>query len=81
MLYKGIDRVESYYQSDVDSDLNKYVYVGGDAYNYIINSNMLTAHFVLSGASFVCGTLLIATGAIIRAIKKNKEQQEISQVA
>lgn len=38
----GIDRVEGYYNNEYSSELSKHVYVGGDAYNYIINSNILT---------------------------------------
>lgn len=72
LLYKGIDKIEGYYMASEYSELNKYVYVGGDAYNYIINSNLLTAFFVLSAAFFIAGTLLIATGSIIKAIKEKQ---------
>ncbi|MES9701277.1 MULTISPECIES: hypothetical protein [Bacillus] len=73
LLYLGFDRLGGYRMSDEFSDLNKYVYVGGDAYNYIINSNVLTGYFVLSGSFFVAGTMLIATGSILRAIKGGQE--------
>ncbi len=46
-LWKGIDKMTNYYNSDY-SVLNKNAYVGGDAYNYIINGNYATAFFVLT---------------------------------
>lgn len=47
-LYKGIDKMTNYYNSENYPDLNKNAYVGGDAYNYIINGNYATAFFVLT---------------------------------
>ncbi|WP_255293871.1 hypothetical protein [Bacillus toyonensis] len=70
LLYLGIDRIEGYYYSEYSSELSKHAYVGGDAYNYIINSNILTGYFTLSVSFFVAGTMLIATGSILRAIKE-----------
>ncbi len=39
-------------------------YVGGDAYNYIINSNLAIAYFVLFGVLFISGVILVAADAI-----------------
>lgn len=47
-LYKGIDKMTNYYNSEYVTSLNKNAYVGGDAYNYIINGNYATAFFVLT---------------------------------
>lgn len=47
-LYKGIDKMTNYYNSESYSWRNKNAYVGGDAYNYIINGNYATAFFVLT---------------------------------
>lgn len=80
LLALGIDRVNGYNSGEYSSDLSKHVYVGGDAYNYIINSNMLTAFFVLSASFFVAGTMLIVTGSIIKAIKTNQAQTPVQQV-
>lgn len=46
-LCKGIDKMTNYYNSDYSS-FSKNAYVGGDAYNYIINGNYATAFFVLT---------------------------------
>ena len=47
MTYKGYDKITNYYNSDY-SMLNKNAYVGGDAYNYIINGTYAAAYFVLA---------------------------------
>lgn len=47
-FYKGIDKMVNYYNSESFPSLNENAYVGGDAYNYIINSNYATAFFVLT---------------------------------
>lgn len=55
-LYKGIDKMTNYYNSENYPDLNQNAYVGGDAYNYIINGNYATAFFVLT-AMFVLAAI------------------------
>ncbi|PFM68546.1 hypothetical protein COJ66_20870 [Bacillus cereus] len=70
LLFLGFDRLGGYQNSETYTDSNKYAYVGGDAYNYIINTNVLTGFFVLSASFFVAGTMLIATGSILKAIKE-----------
>lgn len=50
MTYKGYDKITNYYNSDY-SMLNKNAYVGGDAYNYIINGTYAAAYFVLAAGS------------------------------
>ena len=47
-LYRGIDKMTNYYNSENYPSLNENAYVGGDAYNYIINGNYATAFFVLT---------------------------------
>lgn len=44
-LFKGIDKLTNYENTDYSS-INAYV--GGDAYNYIINGTHATAYFVLT---------------------------------
>lgn len=67
-LYKGIDKMTNYYNSENYPSLNKNAYVGGDAYNYIINGNYATAFFVLT-TMFV----LVAIGLmILHYVSKNK---------
>lgn len=51
-LYCGYDKMAHYHSSDYAS-LNVNAYVGGDAYNYIINGTYATAFFVLAVGLFL----------------------------
>jgi hypothetical protein len=62
-----------YYNSENYSSLNRNAYVGGDAYNYIINGTYFTGYSVIG-----CGCMLsgvIFTGIAFLAIIKNKENE------
>lgn len=59
-LYEGYDKMTNYYSSDTYDSLNKNAYVGGDAYNYIINAGYSTAFFVLA-----IGAALLGVGFLI----------------
>lgn len=54
-LAAGFDKIENYYNAEEYSFLNENAYVGGDAYNYIINGTYFTAYSVQG-----MGCLLIA---------------------
>ncbi|WP_197023908.1 hypothetical protein [Butyrivibrio sp. NC2002] len=62
MLYKGYDKLTNYYNSENYISLNKNAYVGGDAYNYIINGTYATSFFVLAMGFLITGTLFILGG-------------------
>ena len=49
-FYKGIDKMTRYHNG---AHINAYV--GGDAYNYIINGNYATAFFVLTTMFVLAG--------------------------
>ena len=55
---KGYDKMTNYYSSEYSS-LNVNAYVGGDAYNYIINGTYATAFFVLSMGFLISGLLTL----------------------
>ena len=67
-LYKGIDKMTNYYNSENYPSLNENAYVGGDAYNYIINGNYATAFFVLT-TMFVLAAIGLM---ILHYVSKNK---------
>lgn len=58
-FYKGIDKMVNYCNSEYSYIEPVNAYVGGDAYNYIINGTystaffVLTAMFVLTGVGFI----------------------------
>lgn len=47
-LYMGFDKIYSYDNGELGPYTYHNAYVGGDAYNYIINGNYATAFFVLT---------------------------------
>ncbi len=78
MLYKGYDKMTNYYNSEYTTSNNVNSYVGGDAYNYIINGNYATGFFVLSMGFMVAGTICITGGLIIAAIHKLGQDDSLS---
>lgn len=55
MLYKGYDKFAHYTNIEGYSSINVNAYVGGDAYNYIINSNYATGFYVLATLFTILG--------------------------
>ena len=72
-IIKANDVKDNYYHSENFSSLNKHVYVGGDAYNYIINSNYFTGYNVLASVSFLCSAMFICTSVLLKGKKENIE--------
>ena len=64
-FWKGFDYKNNYYQSEHYSSLNKYAYVGGDAYNYIINGTYFTGFMVLGSSAALEAIMLISVWLII----------------
>lgn len=54
--------VYSYSEYSYSTDVNAYV--GGDAYNYIINSNHMIAYFILALICVIIGCTFIIVNAI-----------------
>lgn len=61
MCYKGYDKMTNYDNSDYSYE---NAYVGGDAYNYIINGTHATAFFVLAAGFLISGILCVIGGYI-----------------
>lgn len=78
MLYKGYDKMTNYYNSEYSTSHNVNAYVGGDAYNYIINGNYATGFFVLSMGFMIAGTICLTSGLSITAIHKPEQDGSIS---
>lgn len=83
MIWKGYDKMMNYYSSETLGSLNKNAYVGGDAYNYIINGNYATAFFVLATLFTIAGFSCIALGYLKQSnyMKEQiiKEQQKLNK--
>lgn len=66
-FYKAMDVKNHYYNSKFSS-LNKNVYVGGDAYNYIINGTYFAGYSSIAGAGMVC-TAIFISGSVLVTVK------------
>lgn len=62
---KGFALKNDYYRSESYPSLNQYAYVGGDAYNYIINGTYFTGYSTIGSASALGAVFLLCTGTIL----------------
>lgn len=69
---QAYDKYTNYYQSSYNDALNQNVYVGGDAYNYIINGTYFTGFSVLGVGSLLLGMLCIGIAYISNQLEANK---------
>lgn len=53
----------NYHNSDSYFSVSENAYVGGDAYNYIINGTYFTGYSVIGSALVICGSLFIISMA------------------
>ena len=62
----GLSKIMMYknYRSDLSSSLNVNAYVGGDAYNYIINGTYATTFCALAAALAIIGSTCFIVNAI-----------------
>ncbi|WDV46870.1 hypothetical protein PV797_04020 [Clostridiaceae bacterium M8S5] len=68
-LHKGHDKMCNY----STGYFKQNAYVGGDAYNYIINSNYSTSFFVLATLFALLGVGIIIIGYLHRIAIKNND--------
>ena len=70
--YKAYNVKNDYYNTEY-SILNKNAYVGGDAYNYIINGTYFIGYAVIASSAFISGVILCSR--TINLIVKIKEYE------
>ena len=71
-FYKGYDKMSNYLNTDSKYSENINAYVGGDAYNYIINGTYSTSFFVLA-IGFLLASILLILAYYISGIKNSSE--------
>jgi len=78
MVYLGYDKIVNYYHSSDYSSLDKNSYVGGDAYNYIINGNYANGFFILALIFVVIAIGFIIAGFLdkLTVLKENSMLKE-----
>ena len=76
-FYKGFDKKNNYQNNTIDSSLSNNAYVGGDAYNYIINSEYFVGYITIGSMAFVCGSIFAGLGIVLHFKKENQNNVEI----
>lgn len=71
-LVTAYDKKDNYYNSESLTTLNENAYVGGDAYNYIINGTHFTGYMV-QGMGFLVISTLAGVGALYFLCKKEPD--------
>lgn len=79
----GFEKKDNYSGEDSIKDTHN-AYVGGDAYNYIINSNYFTGYVTL-GSACILGAIILYTPSIYIRINiekeiKQKENNELPEI-
>lgn len=75
MCYKGYDKMSFDYED------YKNAYVGGDAYNYIINGTHATAFFVLAVGFLISGILCMIGSFIVSSLSvTNDDRYKLNQI-
>lgn len=73
-LFTAYEKKDNYYNSEDYSSLNKNSYVGGDAYNYIINGTYFTG-YMIQGVGFLVISTLTGMGALYFLCKKDPDSK------
>ena len=70
------DKYANYFNDEDYSILNENVYVGGDAYNYIINGTYFTGFSILGIGSLLLGMLCLGLAHISSNVEASREALE-----
>lgn len=72
--YNNPDEEYSIYEDDEDAT---NVYVGGDAYNYIINGTYFTAYSIIGIGFFIISTIFGVSKILLESYVEKDEEKEI----
>ena len=64
-FWKGFSLKNDYHLDEDYPSLNQHAYVGGDAYNYIINGTYFTGYSTIGSAAALGAVVLLCTGTIL----------------
>lgn len=76
-IIMGFNKMFIYENSDLSFIPSKNAYVGGDAYNYIINASYSTAWFVLAGVCAIIGLTFVVANYLNKKVELNENDDEI----
>ena len=75
---QSYDKYANYFNSETFYARNRNAYVGGDAYNYIINGTYFTAFAVYASASALMGLISLVSGGFMVIFSGYLSQKEES---
>lgn len=70
----GFDKMLNYHNSEKYPSSSQNAYVGGDAYNYIINASYFSGYVSLGGCLLIVSTILGIEGMKEKNIEMKKEK-------
>lgn len=73
-IFVGFDKKNNYENSDYVWGEYKNAYVGGDAYNYIINGTYFTGYAVVGGSLLIIGGIFFVGAALIEELEANRSR-------
>lgn len=78
LIFGGIAlyKISAYENSDYSFGGHTNAYVGGDAYNYIINGTYFSGYSSLSGAFFVCSCVAYSAGLFAKGNLESKDEKK-----
>ncbi len=76
----GFDKKNHYRNYDEYSWGSVNAYVGGDAYNYIINAGYFAGYMALGGCLIISSVICSATGVVIAISKSNHSQTNLPPI-
>lgn len=84
-FYLGFDKKNNYNNPDSEYTYGSdYVnsYVGGDAYNYIINGTYFTAYAVMGTGSMIIASIFGITGMVlsIKSDEKHSDEEKLPEI-
>ena len=71
-IFIGFDKMNNYYNNEDYPRRNKNAYVGGDAYNYIINGTYATAYFTLASGCMISGVICFIGSGLTKEEKREE---------
>lgn len=72
----GFYKINTYFNMEEYPSLSKNAYVGGDAYNYIINGTYFSGYSALSGSMYICSAVSGAAGCLLLLLPYSSSRKE-----
>lgn len=74
--YKGFNKKNRYYNLEYSTSLNENAYVGGDAYNYIINGTYFTGYLTIAASMYVVSVVTCVAWGYLNINEMNMLREE-----